>query len=328
MQPDTDREQEDEECSVRSYWQAAVGKVFKLASKPYGLRKVTYTQVKAVKDTDASGSFQIEVQCVEIIARVINGKRTHSNICKEGVLPQDADSTLLPGSYGEECPLSEFEKVTGAILAYTNSYLEWVMQEAPEEKTEIGIPVDLPHLVLTDMEASLVRNSPFLVKDRYIITPNSILAATASIQQEMLRASRSILLADAVDPIYIAQKNEAVDTLRAKLSEAQRAAAAVHQDTAMAALHLDSLSLALLGQPSATTLSWARANPSEEGAVFHLGMACAPLDFVRWAHVSGRMVSAEFAFGKELRSYFNGWNHGYTGPDADGIYPLLRPATD
>lgn len=241
---------------------------------------------------------------------------------------QAADSELLPDSYGEECPLPEFEKVIGAILAYTNTYLEWVMQEAPEEKTEIGISVDLPHLVLTDMEASLVRNSPFLVKDRYIITPNSIRAAAASLQQEMSRASRSMLLVDAVDAIYVAQKNEAADSLRAKLNEAQRAAAAVRKDTALAALHLDSLSLALLGKSSATTISWARANPSEEGAVFHLGMACAPLDFVRWAHVSGRMVSDEAAAGKELTAYFKGWNHGYTGPDADGIYPLLRRATE
>lgn len=327
MRPDTDREQ-DEESSVRSYWQAAVGKVFKLASKPYGIRKVTYTQVNAVKDTDTDGNFAIEVQCVEIIARVLDGKRTHSNICKEGVMHQAADSDLLPDSYGEECPLPEFEKVTGAILAYTNTYLEWVMQEAPEEKTEIGIPVDLPHLVLTDMEASLVRNSPFLVKDRYIITPNSIRAAAASLQQEMSRASRSMLLVDAVDAIYVAQKNEAAETLRAKLSEAQRAAAAVRKDTALAALHLDSLSLAMLGKSSATTISWARANPSEEGAVFHLGMECGPLDFVRWAHVSGRMVSDEAAAGKELKAYFQGWNHGYTGPAADGIYPLLRPATE
>ena len=31
--------------------------------------------------------------------------------------------------------------------------------------------------------------------------------------------------------------------------------------------------------------------------------------------------------GKALKDYFNGWNHNYTGPDADGIYPLLKPAT-
>jgi hypothetical protein len=327
MPSHTDREQE-EENSVRSYWQAAVGKVFKLASKPYGIRKVTYTQVKAVKATGPDGDFEIEVLCVEIVARVLDGKRTHSNICKEGVMRQAADSDLLPDSYGEECPLSEFEKVIGAILAYTNTYLEWVMQEAPEEKTEIGTSVDLPHLVLTDMEASLVRNSPFLVKDRYIITPNSIRAAAASIQQEMSRASRSMLLADAVDPIYIAQKNEAADTLRSKLHEAQRAAAAVRKDTALATLQLDSLFLALLGKPSATTINWATANPSEDGAVYRLGLTCAPLDFVRWAHASGRMVSDEMAAGKELKAYFTGWNHSYTGPDADGIFPLLRPATE
>jgi hypothetical protein len=317
-----------DEVSVRSLWQLAVGKVFKIASRAYGVRKVTYTQVKGVKDTDLNGNFEIDVLCVEIIARVIDGKRTHSNICKEGVMSQAADTELIPDSFGEECPVPEFERVTGAILAYTNTYLEWVMQEAPEDETGIEIPVDLPHFRLTDMEASLVRNSPFLVKDLYIVTPNSIRAAAASIQQEMLRASRSMQLADAVDPIYVAQKNAAADSLRAKLHEAQRAAAAVRRDTALAALHLDSLSLALLGKPSATTISWANANPSEEGPVFHLGMARAPLDFVRWAHVSGRMVPPDTTAGKELRTFFNGWDQHYTGPDKDGIYPLLRPATE
>ncbi|HWA26420.1 MAG TPA: hypothetical protein VG734_12240 [Lacunisphaera sp.] len=314
--------------SVRCLWQAAIGKVFKLTSKAYGVRKVTYTQVKSVKDTIPAGSFEIDVLVVEIVARVIDGKRTHSNICKEGMLPQAPDTDLVPDSFGEECPSPEFEKVTGAILAYTNTYLEWVMQEAPEDETAIQIPVDLPHLTLTDMEASLVRNSPFLLKDLYIITPNSIRAAATSIQQEMSRASRSIQLADAVDPIYVAQKNAAAESLRAKLHEAQRAAAAVRRDTALAALQLDSLSLALLGKSSATTISWANANPSEEGPVFHLGMARAPLEFVRWAHVSGRMVPPEATASKDLRAFFNGWDQHYTGPDKEGIYPLLRPATE
>ena len=66
-------------------------------------------------------------------------------------------------------------------ICFTNTYLEWVVQEAPEEKTEIRIPVDVPHLTLTDMEASLVRNSPFLVRDLYFLTPNSIQAAGSSI---------------------------------------------------------------------------------------------------------------------------------------------------
>jgi len=317
-----------EETSVRDLWRAAVGRVFKVASRAYGIRKVTYTQVRAVKDTAPAGSFEIDVVVVEIVARVIDGKRTHSNICKEGVMIQAADTDLVPDSFGEECPMPEFEKVTGAILAYTNTYLEWVMQEAPEDETAIQIPVDLPHLTLTDMEASLVRNSPFLIKDLYIITPNSIRAAVTSIQQEMLRASRSMQLADAVDPIYVAQKNAAAESLRAKLHEAQRAAAAVRRDTAMAALQLDSLSLALLGKSSATTISWANANPSEEGAVFHVGMARAPLEFVRWAHVSGRILPPEATAGRDLRAYFNGWDQHYTGPDKDGIYPLLRPATE
>jgi hypothetical protein len=316
-----------EEVTVRSLWQAATGKVYKLTSKPYGVRNVTYTQMKSVRDAGDAGDFEIEVQCVEIIARVLDGKRTHSNICKEGILHHAADSVLLPESFGLECPLAEFEKVTGAILAYTNTYLEWVMQDAPEEQTEIGIPVDLPHLKLTDMEASLVRNSPFLAKDVYFLTPNSIPAARASIQQEMQRAWRNMLLADAADPIYVEKKNEAAASLEAKLSGVQHVGAA-RQDPAGLALQLDSLYLALLGLPSATSISWVTANPSEDSAVYHLGRACGPLDFVRWAHVSGRRVPPEATAGKELKKFFTGWNHHYTGPDADGIYPLLKPVTE
>ena len=317
----------NQEGSVRSLWQAAVGKVFKLVSKPYGVRNVTYTQMKSVRDAGPDGAFEVEVLCAEIIARVIDGKRTHSNICKEGVLHQAADSELLPASFGMECPLAEFEKVTGAILAYTNTYLEWVMQEAPEEKTEIEIPIDLPQLPLTDMEASLVRNSPFLIKDLYLLTANSIRAARASIQQEMQRAWRNMMLADAVDPIYVEKKNEAAASLEEKLTRAQREAAVTRKDTSGNGLQLDSLCLALLGQPSATSISWATANPSEDGAVYRLGLACAPLDFVRWAHVSGRLVPPEATAGKQLKDYFNSWNHNYTGPDAAGIYPLMKPAT-
>ena len=320
-----------EEISVRGLWQEAVGRVFKLAAKIYGMRTVTYTQVKAVKETGADGRFEIEVLCVEITARVLSGKRTHSNICKEGVLPQEAGSELRPDSFGEECSSAEFEKVTRAILAYTNSYLDWVIQAAPEEKTEIELPIDLPHLQLTDMEASLVRNSPFLVADRdlYFLTPGSIQAALASIQQEMQRASRNMLLADAPDPVYVTQKNEAVASLYAKLKQAQADAAVVRRNTVAAGLELDSLALALLGKPSATTVSWAMANPSEEGAVFRVGLTCAPLDFVRWAHVSGRPPAEEaLATRREVRDYFRGFNDAYTGPDKEGIYPLLKPATE
>ncbi len=317
-----------EEISARQLWQDSTGKVFKLAAKIYGMRTVTYTQVKAVRETGADGRFEIEVLCVEITSRVLSGKRTHSNICKEGVLPQEASSELRPESFGDECSVQEFEKVTGAILAYTNTYLDWVMQAAPEEKTEIEIPIDVPHLKLTDMEASLVRNSPFLVHDVYFLTPNSIRAALASIHQELQRASRNMLLADAADPLYVERKNEATTSLHAKLKDAQNAAAAVRKDTARAILELDSLSLALLGKPSATTVSWATANPSEEGAVYSLGLQCIPLDFVRWAHVSGRAVADDVAAGRDLRAYFRGFNDSYTGPDKDGIYPLMKPATE
>ncbi len=255
--------------------------------------------------------------------------QTHAQqYCKEGVLPQEAGSELRPDSFGDECSAAEFEKVTGAILAYTNTYLDWVIQDVPEERTEIEIPIDLPHLKLTDMEASLVRNSPFLLQDVYFLTPNSIRAALASIQQELQRASRNMRLADAADPLYVERKNAATISLHAKLREAQSAAAAVRKDTARVALEFDSLSLALLGKSSATTVSWATANPSEEGAVYSFGLQCIPLDFVRWAHISGRMVPDEVAAGRDLRAYFRGYNDSYTGPDKDGIYPLMKPATD
>src|ERR1700749_3279356 len=83
-----------EDVSVRQLWQLALGRVFKLAGRSYGVRNVTYTQVKAVKDTGRDGGYEIEVLCVEITSRVLSGKRVHSNICKEGVLPQDAGSEL------------------------------------------------------------------------------------------------------------------------------------------------------------------------------------------------------------------------------------------
>jgi hypothetical protein len=40
------------------------------------------------------------------------------------------------------------------------------------------------------------------------------------------------------------------------------------------------------------------------------------------------MVPPDTTAGKELRTFFNGWDQHYTGPDKDGIYPLLRPATE
>ena len=317
-----------EEISVRQLWQQAVGKVFKIGAKIYGMRTVNYTQVKAVKETGDDGRFEIEVLCVEITSRVLSGKRTHSNICKEGIMPQEAGSELRPESFGDECSRAEFEKVTGAILAYTNTYLDWVIQSAPEEKTEIEVPIDLPHLKLTDMEASLVRNSPFLLQDVYFLTPNSIRAAMASIQQELQRASRAMLLGDAADPLYVERKNEATSSLHTKLKAAQIAAAAVRKDTAMATLEFDSLSLALLGKPSATAVNWITANPSEEGPVASFGVESTPLDFVRWAQTSGRLVPDEIAASRDLRSYFRGYNDAYTGPDKDGIYPLMKPATE
>src|SRR6478736_1021894 len=104
-----------EEMSLRERWDAAVGKVFKLVHKEYGLRLVTFTQINAIRDADTAGAFDIEVLCVEISARVLSGKRAHGNICKEGVLRQEADGELLPESFGMECSPAEFAKVTSAI---------------------------------------------------------------------------------------------------------------------------------------------------------------------------------------------------------------------
>lgn len=344
------------EVSVRLLWQEAVGKVFKLTHKVYGVRTVTYTQVKSVKDVGLNGDFHIEVVCAEIMARVLTSKRTHSAICKEGVLRETAQSELYPESFGVECPAGEYEKVTDAILAHANTYLDWVMQEAPEENTEIEIPIDLPHIKLTDMEASLVRNSPFLIKDLYFLTANSVQAGFASIQQELQRASRNMRLTDAVDPVYVKQKNDAVVSLREKLKTASLEPpprkeakpepqpnpmsmlhsappasvtpakdAAQGRRSVVSALEIDSIMLALLGKPSATRLSWERPNPSEECVFYHIGQEGGLLEFVRWAHVSGRILTAPETASRKLQQYFKGFNDAYTGPDKDGIYPLMKP---
>lgn len=310
-------------------WRAAEGRVYKLVTKPYGIRQVTYTQVRAVHEPVADGSFDVEVRCVEIVARVIAGKRTHSNISKEGRLHQRAGTGLPPESFGVECPAAEFDKVTEAILAYTNTYLEWVIQEAPEEQTGIGMPLDVPHLRLTAMEASLLRHSPFLAGDVYFLTPNAVEAGLLSVHSEMARAARNVHLADAVDPMYVMEKNAAAAALGARLEQARGEAATVQRPVRVGAgLQIDSLCLALLGRPSTTLLHWVTANPSEEGVIASLGPNRDPLDFVRWAHVSGRMVAPEAAAGRDLRDFFRGWNHGYTGPDKDGIYPLMQFATE
>jgi len=338
---------EEMEISVRQLWDAAVGKVFKLVSKDYGTRNVTYTQVKGVRDAKpaGSGAFEIEVLCVEVMARTLSSKRTQSNICKEGVLREEANTDLIPESFGVECPLAEFERITNAILAYTNSYLDWVMQPDPEQQTDIPAAIDFPHLMLTDMEASLVRNSPFLSKNTYFITGNSIVAAQVSIQQELQRAQRGILLTDAVDANYVARKNEAIASLQAKLKDAAqemetgRILASVEKQQrenelverrrpGFASLQLDSLTLALLGKPSTTTVRWANANPSEDGVVFCLGGHCAPLDFVRWAHISGRALTEDALVKLKLQDFFKGWKQAYTGPNAEGYYPMLKPATN
>jgi hypothetical protein len=282
---------------------------------------------------------------VEVTARTINGKRTQSSICKEGALREEATTDLVPESFGDECPVTEFEKLTSGIMAYTNSYLDWAMQADPEEQTDIATPVDLPHMTLSDMEATLVRHSPFLAKNVYFLTANSVAAAQASIQQELTRALRGMLLVDAVDALYVAQKNEALLSLQDKLKvaaqemEERRILASVETQKrenqlverrrpGFASLQIDSLTLALLGKPAATALRWMSANPSEEGPVFCVAGQSAPLEFVRWAHISGRAVPEATTAGRKVVEFFQGMSQTYTGPDRDGIYPLLKPSTD
>ena len=330
------------EVSARQLWDAAVGRVFKLAHKNYGVRTLTYTQVKAVRDAKAPGAFEIEVFFAEITGRTLIGKRMFSNICKEGVLQEDAATELQPESFGTECSLAEFEKVTSAILTYTHGSLDRAMQADSEQRTEINVPVDLGHLTLTEMEASLVRNSPFLAKNLYFLTANSIPAAETAIQQELKRALRG---GDDGDAAYVAQKNEAVASLQAKLQsatqemEALRILASVeaqqhdHQvlerrRPGFATLQIDSLALALLGRPGATTVRWMSANPSEEGPVYCLSGQYAPLEFVRWAHITGRTVTDMEGASRKLTDYFKGMNQSYTGPDRGGIYPLLKAVTE
>lgn len=334
--------------SARPYWDAAVGKVFKLVDQNEGTRNVIYTQVKGVRDAapPGSGAFNIEVLCVEVTARTVSSKWTQSNICKEGVLRQEADTDLLPESFGEECPLPEFEKLTGAILASTNSYLDWVMQSDTEQPAGIDAPIELAHVVLTEMEAGIVRASPYLGKTGvYFLTANSITAAQSLIQHEIKRIQRGTETGEVTDEAYLAQKNEAIESLQNKMKsaaqemEGRRILATVEAQKrdnlllerrrpAFASLQLDSLTLALLGKPAATSLRWMSANPSEDGPVFCCSGQFAPLEFVRWAHASGRTVSEADTKAIKLRDFFKGFDQAYTGPNREGFYPLLKPATE
>ena len=52
---------EETEVSGRQLWEAAVGRVFKLAFRSHGARNVTYTQVKGVRDAEPAGSGAFEI---------------------------------------------------------------------------------------------------------------------------------------------------------------------------------------------------------------------------------------------------------------------------
>lgn len=351
-------------------WTESVGKIFKLTSKSYGVRTVTYTQIKTVKASGDSGDFGVEVFCAEITARILPSKRAHSSGCKEGVIHLNEESILTPGSFGEECDAAEFEEISNAILAQTTTTLDRVMPHDPEGDKKIETPIDFPHVKLTDMEASLVRNSPFLIGNAYLLSANSRKAAIESVNQELLRASRNTRLADAVDPIYVAQKTAAIASLRQKLSGSspktngqahsnppaeapaptapqsarEPSAAPMHeparapagQESSRNAPHgsrlfftliekKNSIALALRGQASAASLSWVTYNPGKEGAVFRLGKEYGPLEFVQWAHVSGRAVSDQETARKNPSAFFNGPDASYSGPDQDGIHPVFVP---
>lgn len=362
----SDQPETEMEITPLLLWQEAIGKIFKLVTKSYGARTVTYTHVKAVKESIASGDFEIEVCCIEITARVLNSKRAHSSMCKEGTIEQTHDSIITPQSFGDECAADEYERIAGSILTHVTTKLDLVAQSADDEKTEIEVPIDLPHLKLTDMEASLVQNSPFLVKGVYLLSANSRKAALESINQELLRAARNSRLTDACDPVYVSQKSDAVTSLRKKLAGMPaetnghhngsgkpliQPATAPRPESALAPKQNSNetvedgvkpvpsisrrlgltpiekrnlIALALRGKPSSANLMWERQNPSTEGAVYRIGKECGLLEFVRWAHVTGRAVAEGEVAGKSPRVFFNGPDASYTGPDRTGIYPLLK----
>ena len=82
---------------------------------------------------------------------------------------------------------------------------------------------------------------------------------------------------------------------------------------------------ALRGKPSPANVSWQVLNPSSEGAVYRIGRDCGLLNFAGWAHVSGSPFSEQEAeaAGKKLKSFFDGPDAAYTGPDRDGVHPLF-----
>src|SRR3954468_10549061 len=182
--------------SLQDHWHESIGRVFKLVSKSYGIRNVIYTLIKGVKDLEVPGEYDIEVACAEITARILNTKRAHSSGCKEGVIHQTEESILTPTSFGEECTLEEFEAVSTAIMAHATRNLDLRLQRDADEEPVLSLPFDLPHFEVNEMEASLLRHSPFLAKHIYVVSANSLKAGFSSINQELERAARSTRLTD------------------------------------------------------------------------------------------------------------------------------------
>ncbi len=220
--PDT----EAQEKSLQEHWHESVGRVFKLVSKSYGIRNVIYTLIKGVKDRPVPGEYDIEVACAEVTARILNSKRAHSSGCKHGVIHQNEESIMTPTSFGEECTFEEFEAVSTSIMAHATMNLDLLLQRDPEEEPEIKVPFDLPHFEVNEMEANLLRHSPFLARNIYFVSTNSLKAGFSSINQELERASRSTRLTDVCDPVYLSYKDEAVAALRARLTTATEELAA------------------------------------------------------------------------------------------------------
>jgi len=69
---------------------------------------------------------------------------------------------------------------------------------------------------------------------------------------------------------------------------------------------------------------WDTQDPRNTGAAFRTPNDSGPLEFVRWAHVSGRTVSSAETEGYHLRDFFRGPDGAYAGPDQDGIFPVLE----
>ena len=116
---------------------------------------------------------------------------------------------------------------------------------------------------------------------------------------------------------------------------------ATEADAQLVRLQALQKALAFAGQPAAPSSADGACkalvgNVIDEGRCGDVDLsgvtAVAIIDWPRAIHDGGGravfVVPPETTAGKDIKEFFHGWNHGYTGPNADGIYPLLRPATE